>query len=222
MKKATIALVALGFVAFAAQAQTSSANIVGYVKDSGAPGFHIANYAFTSSDTSPQGVFGSQLPLGTKIYTFDGSSYSISEYKSVFDFSTFTNVEQWEPNTLDLSGANGFWIQNSSGSAVESVMSGEVTTDAAVTNTISIGFNLLADPYPVTSNVSDLNLDPAIGDKVYTFDGSAYSVSEYKSVFDFTTFTNVEKWEPEIQVSVGQGFWYEATAGQQWIRVKPF
>ena len=97
-----------------------------------------------------------------------------------------------EPNTLDLSGATGFWIQNTSGSAAESVMSGEVITDASVTNTIAIGFNLLADPYPVTSNVSDLNLDPAIGDKVYTFDGSAYSVSEYKSVLDFSTFTNVE------------------------------
>jgi len=222
MKKSTIALVAVAFAAFATQANTTSANIVGYVKDTGNVGFHIANYAFTSSDTSPQGVFGSQMPLGTKVYTFDGSGYSISEYKSVFSFETFTNVDQWEPNTLDLSGANGFWIENASGSPVESIMSGEVITDAAVTNVIGAGFNLVADPYPVSSSISDLDFSPAIGDKVYTFDGSTYTISEYKSVFSFETFTNVDQWEPEIQVAVGQGFWYETTTPQTWVRVKPF
>ena len=57
------------------------------------------------------------------------------EYKSVFDFSIY-NVEQWGQHS-GFGGATGFWIQNSTGSAAESVMSGEVITDAAVTNTIA-------------------------------------------------------------------------------------
>ena len=94
-------------------AQVYSANIVGYSKDvaSGA-GFHISGVPFDVADPSPQGVFGNQYPLGTKIYTFSPvSGYAVSTYSSVFDYGTYTYIDQWFPNTLDLSSGNGFWIE---------------------------------------------------------------------------------------------------------------
>jgi len=224
MKKLVMTVAVLACATSMVAAQTvTSANVVGYNKDIGAPGFHISGYAFTGSDTSPQGVFGDQLPLGSKLYTFNGATYDVSTYESVFSWVTFTSVDQWNPNTLDLSGANGFWVENVGAASATAVLSGEVELAATVTNSVSTGFQLLSYPYPVASTVADLGLSPAIGDKIYAFNGATYDVSTYESVFSWVTFTSVDQWNPNtLTIGVGEGFWYEATAGQTWIANRPF
>ena len=80
MKKATIAMVAVVFAAFAAQANTTSANIVGYSKS----GILVVSLSLLCSLMVGQQVLQLfmviELPSGSKIYTFDGSGYTIASY----------------------------------------------------------------------------------------------------------------------------------------------
>jgi hypothetical protein len=220
MKKLVMAAVIVACAASMVSAQVYSANIVGYNKDVGTTGLHISGYAFSSMDTSPQGVFGDQLPLGTKLYAFTGAGYDISEYSSVFDYNTYTYVDAWDPNTLDLGGATGFWVELQSDATA--ILSGEVEMADAVTNSLAVGLQLLSNPYPVSSQVKDMGFDPTIGDKIYAFTGSGYDISEYSSVFDYNTYTYVDAWDPALTIDVGEGFWYEATAEQTWVANRPF
>jgi hypothetical protein len=203
-------------------AQVYSENIVGYAKDvaSGA-GFHISGVPFDVADPSPEGVFGSQYSLGTKIYLWTGSGYAISTYSSVFDYGTYTYVDQWDPNTLDLSSGNGFWIETVG--AETAIKSGEVNLSDSVTNSIVVGFQLLSNPYPVYQTVAAMGFSPTRCDKVYAFTGTGYAISTYSSVFDYGTYTYVDKWDPDtLTIDVGEGFWYEAVSAQTWVATRPF
>ncbi|MDF7805829.1 hypothetical protein P4E94_00160 [Pontiellaceae bacterium B12219] len=218
----TAALSACASLVFA-QATVTSANIVGYNKDVSNPGLHMSGYQFLGDDTTPAGVFGDQLPIGTKISVFNGANYDNSTYEIYFDFGTFMNVTNWNPNTLDLGLAKGFWVENTGASVATAVLSGEVQVADSVTNEIVIGLQQLSYPYPVARNVLDLDFTPSIGDKISVYNGSNYDTSTYEIYFDFGTFMNVTNWNPSaIDIAVGQGFWYEAVSAQTWVANKPF
>lgn len=223
MKK-IIATVALVTAVAAVTAQTvTSANIVGYNKDVGPAGLHISGFAFQGDDSTPGGVFGDQLPLGTKIYTYaNPGGYTIATYEEVFDYGTYTFIPQWNPNTQDLGGANGFWVENLSGAEQTAILSGEVLMDDSVTNSIVIGLQLLSNPYPVQATVDSLGFTPSLGDKIYKYDGG-YTISTYEEVFDYGTYTFIPQWNPStVSIGVGEGFWYEAVAPATWVATKPF
>ena len=218
MKKATIALVALAFGAFTAQAQTTSANIVGYSKSSLTGGFTIAAMQFDGGASGPTAVYGDQLPSGSKIYTFDGSSYSIASYGSTFVPGQGL-VTAWNA-APSLEAGSAYWIETAS--PVDAIVSGSVNTADSVTNNIAAGFSLVSYPYPVERTVADLELSPASGDKIYAWDGSAYTIISYGSVF-VPGQGLVTQWNNSSAViSVGQGFWYETATPQTWVVNKPF
>lgn len=218
MKKATIALVALAFAAFTAQAQTTSANIVGYSKTSHAIGYTISAMQFDGGENGPTAVYGDQLPAGSKIYAWDGSSYSIATYGNVFVPGQGL-VTKWnsEPS---LAAGSSYWVETAS--AVDSIVSGSVNTAASVTNNIAAGYSLVSYPYPVERTIADLELSPTAGDKVYIWDGSGYSIVTYGNVF-VPGQGLVTQWNnPTAVVGVGQGFWYETSTPQTWVVNKPF
>jgi hypothetical protein len=196
---------------------------VGYSTDAGPTGLHIAGYQFIDGSETVESVLGDQLPVGTKVYLYTtGSGYSISTYESYFDLDTFTTVTNWNPKTADLSGATGFWVENNSGAAVQSIMSGEVPMDDSFTNSIVEGLQLLTYPYPVAMDVVDMGFSPNIGDKIYTY-SSGYSIATYETYFDIDTFTTVTDWNPKTaSVEVGEGFWYEGVAASTWVATRPF
>ena len=216
MKKTVITLAVVAFAAAAVQAQTTSANIVGYSKSSYAGGFFISANQFLGSSTVSE-VYGDSLPANSKVYTFDGSSYTIASYGSVFVPGQGL-VTQWDDD-LSLSAGVGYWVETPS--ATEAVVSGEVESAAAVTNSISAGFQLVSYPYPVEVTVEDLDLSPASGDKVYVWDGTGYTIVSYGSVF-VPGQGLVTQWDSNPTIGVGQGFWYETATPQEWVANKPF
>ena len=218
MKKATIAMVAVVFAAFAAQANTTSANIVGYSKSAYTGGFAISAMQFDGGAAGPTAVYGDQLPANSKIYTFDGSSYSISTYGTAFVPGQGL-VTKWnsEPS---LGAGSAYWV--STPSSVEAIVSGEVNTADSVTNVISAGFSLNSYPYPVERTVGELELSPTAGDKIYLWDGSGYTIITYGSVF-VPGQGLVTQWNnASAVVGVGQGFWYSTASPQTWVVNKPF
>ncbi len=220
MKK-IIATAAMAACAAVVTAQTvTSANIVGYNKETAtSAGFAISGAQFeTGATNTPSSVYGDQLPSGSKIYKFNGTSYDTSEYGSVFvpisGLVTKWNVE------LDLSGGVGYWVEYPE--AAEAIVSGEVPSADSITNSIEAGFNLVSYPYPVERVITNLGFAPAEGDKIYVFNGSSYDTTEYGSIFvPISGF--VTKWNNEtLSIDVGQGFWYETDSAQTWIAEKPF
>jgi hypothetical protein len=218
MKKTVITLAVVAFAAAAVQAQTTSANIVGYSKSSYTGGFEISAMQFDGGAAGPTAVYGDQLPSGSKIYAWDGSAYTIASYGSVFVPGQGL-VTKWnsEPS---MEAGSAYWVETSS--AVDAIVAGEVNSSASVTNTISAGFSLVSYPYPVEVTVADLQLSPASGDKIYIWDGSSYTIVSYGSVF-VPGQGLVTQWNnPSAVISVGQGFWYETTVEQEYVVNKPF
>lgn len=211
MKK-IIATAAFVAAAAAVTAQTvTSANIVGYNKATTEAGFLIKANQFSTTNQTPEGVFGSSLPVGSKIYTFDGSAYSISTYTAGF----FGAPDYWN-NALDLGQGVGFWVETAG--VEEPIVSGEVYMDDSVTNSIAVGFQLISYPYPVERTVKTLGFTPEIGDKVYKFSGGSYQISTYTAGF----FGAPDDWNNDFILEVGEGFWYEAVAATNWVVNRPF
>lgn len=214
----------LGFacvIATAVYAQEVTIGIVGIMRVSEPAGFYIAGMPYNMSQTNtPDIIYADELPLGSKIYKWNGNIYEISEYNEFFDFELFEDVIKWSAD-YSLNTGEGYWVYTPS--LVDTFLSGDVGVVEAVTNTINIGFQICAYPYPVDRVVTNLGFNPSLGDKIYVWNGTGYESSEYNEFFDFELFEDVIKWSDEtLLLETGQGFWYSATAETDWIVQRPY
>ena len=218
MKKLLMTVVVLGCAAAVTAQTVTSANMVGYSKTSNIAGLQIGSAQFfVGAGNTTTEVFGDQLPVGSKIYAYDpasGYGGKIATYSSVFLGGTAWDIE------LDLAPGVGYWVETPS--AVDSIVSGEVPLDDTVTTSIVSGLQLMSYPYPVATSISQMELTPTLGDKVYKYvPGSGYggSISTYSSVFLGGT-----AWDIDLAFEVGEGFWYESVAAGtvQWVVNRPF
>jgi len=212
MKKLTTASIALVCVAtflIAAQAVTSK-NIVGYNKTVLNSGLQLLGMSFIKTNATPETIFGDRLPVGSKVYFYNGATYDISEYANRF------GEVSWKPN-FDIGQGDAYWVEVPAGT-MTNLLSGEVETADAVTNTVVPGLQLFAFSYPVEMKIKDLGFTPTLGDKIYYYNGITYDISEYANRFGEIS------WKPEITIPVGMGFWYESHSSTNtvWIAERPF
>ena len=79
MNKIGMFVVVVAFAATVAQAQTTSANIVGYSKINAVGGeLSLVALNFESSSTTVADLIGDQLPANSKIHLWNGTGYSTS------------------------------------------------------------------------------------------------------------------------------------------------
>ena len=116
MKKTVITLAVVAFAAAAVQATTTSANIVGYSKDTVQSGLKISTFQFSAGSGLASEVYGDSLTEGTKLYTYNGGSGygAISTYETYFDLNTFQNVTGWNPS-VTIGVGDGVWYEAVSG-----------------------------------------------------------------------------------------------------------
>jgi len=212
MKKLTTASIALVCVAtflVAAQAVTSK-NIVGYNKTVLKGGLQLLGTSFIKTNATPETIFGDRLPVGSKVYRYNGEIYNIAEY-----IVGFGGVG-WD-NSFDIGQGVAYWVDVPEGT-MTNLLSGEVETADAVTNTVATGLQLFAFPYPVEMKVKDLGFTPTVGDHIYYYNGSGYNIAEY-----IVGFGGVG-WDNDFTIPVGYGFWYESHASSNtvWIAERPF
>ena len=235
MKKLLALTLAAGMIAGVASGQTVlSQNAVGYVKvevDGGK--FAIVRSDFTpmSGDApTPSVVYGDSLPLGTTIFLYNAStlSYQSSTYEIGTDPDTFLPIEQWSDDSLDLSPGRSWWVQpGGTDENVPVIAMGEVPPDSQQAVTILEGFNLVSFPYPADTMWEDTELAQSaeIGDTVYFYDVETenYTSSTYEIGTDPDTFLPIEQWSvPNLVVTPGVGFWYQAGTGRVVDENRPY
>jgi hypothetical protein len=202
---ALLAIVAVATVTV--QAQTTSANIVGYSKLSVTGGsLTLAALAFDGLGTVEE-IIGDQLGTGSKVFAWSDSAYvTVSKTRG-----------GWSPaNTNVLQNGVGFWILPGGSASSEIVISGEVLTSATA-DSVSLaggGVELVGNPYPVSSAFQDMDLSTqlATGDKVFVWNGNGYD----------TISRTRGGWDGNPTIGIGEGFWVSPAATRTWEESRPF
>ncbi len=217
-KKISIFLTILFAISFAAHAAPTntvgSANIMGYSKvPEPASGIDIVSPQFLSSGGSSMTLSNAFTGLEdeTYLYSWTGSSYVSYIYYDgygwydaiTFDLENDTVVNQGQAFWLSGAGSNG-------------LVSGDVPADTTITNAVSAGLNLIANPYPVALALGTITNQAGLTtlsdeDLIYAWDGSAYASYIYYDGYgwyDAVTFDLANS----VEIPVGRGFWL-STAG---------
>lgn len=216
-------LVFANLLAAGAPAQDVSimSSIIGVSHVQEPTGFHIAGMQYNADSTNtPASIYGDTLPFGSKIYRWSGNYYDSSEYNEFYDFDIFDYVVKWDVD-FSLGDGEGYWVY--APLAVDTYLNGDVPLADAITNTISVGFQICSYPYPVDRVVTNLGFTPSYGDRIYVWNGTGYDYAEYNQFYDFDIFDYVVKWDNEtLHLDVGQGFWYKSTVATNWVAQRPF
>ena len=212
MKKLTTASIALVCVAtflVAAQAVTSK-NIVGYNKTVLNSGLQLLGTSFIKTNATPETIFGDRLPVGSVVYLYNGVGYNVAKYIQGIGGNAWNN-------SFDIGQGVAYWVEVPEGS-MTNLLSGEVETADAVTNTVATGLQLFAFPYPVEMTAKTLGFTPTVGDVIYYYNGVGYNVAKYIQGIGGNA------WNNDFSIPVGTGFWYESHASSNtlWIAERPF
>lgn len=223
MKKLLMTVAVLACAASVVSAQVTSANVVGYNKNTSQAGLQLYSLQFFgSADATPTSLFGDSLPVGSKLYIWandgaGGGNYSaIAEYiQPPFPPGAAT---KWDSDPV-VSLGDGFWINLPSGAAdVEGVFAGDVLMDATADVTIEPGLQLVCNPYPCDILITDLGITPTVGDKLYVWTNDGAGGGNYTTIAEYIQPPfppgAATKWDnTTLVITVGQGFWYKSNAG---------
>jgi hypothetical protein len=213
-----VAAIAAGALSAVAQSNVYSLNVVGYINLPMVEGFNmVANQLDadgTGTNNTVTTVFGSGLPLLSQVYTWNGTTYSISVYSIL---KGQTNAS-WNP-VIGVNPGQGVWVKVPVGSGTQTVTTVGQVLQGTLANPNVVaggGFSLLSDQVPLAGRLqTDLHYTPSLLDQVYLYDSVAqqYTIS----VYSILKGTNVASWGPsEPNIAVGQGFWLKSTNGAPW------
>ena len=206
MKKLIIATAALGCAA-AVMAQVTSANIVGYSKNTQpAGGFSIvapAQFAGNAGGvTIGEAVSG--IVGGEQIFIYTGAGYIIYTYYPGYGW--FDGLGNPGDGVV-LPEGSAAWLAGAASSVT--IMSGDVPLAASVGVPVVAGFNLISNPYPVALAIGNIDLSSFTGgEQVYIFNGSAYVSYTYYAGYGW--YDGLGNPGEPVTIPVGQGFWLNA------------
>lgn len=205
----TKALLLAGLVSLAgasvSEAQTVySVNSVGYINLTIPSGFSmIANQLFSSGSTIAELLPTPQI--GTKIYKFNGVGYDIKTFAGA-------PINGWFPDgNATLLPGEGAFIFNP-GAPFTLTFTGEVPT-GNLSNPLVAGFSIRSSIVPQSGALSSaLGLPVAVGDKVYKYNGTGYTIYTLAGA-------PINGWFPsEPSVNVGESFFVFKGATASWDR----
>jgi len=216
MKK-IIAVMALTCATAIVSADTvTSENIVGYNKSEINTGLQLLSTGLDDGSNTVISIFGDSLPANTIVSAYvNGTGYVQSIYNV-----NFLGNGSWSDPQLDIGNSVGYWVNLPSGTYTN-IVSGDVVSDASITNVIASGLQLMAYPYPVDVTVATAGFTPAANDILSVYvNGTGYVQSVYN-----VNFLGQGSWsDPNLVIGIGQGFWYNsaATTNWNWVVNKPF
>jgi hypothetical protein len=217
MKKLIMTVAVLACATSMVSAQVTSANIVGYAKKTiGDGAFVIASPQFqgTGAGTTLDNAF-SGLNNGSSVFAFNGSGYVQYDYYAGYGWYQGVNPA----GSTVISAGDAVWLKDGGGGA-ETIMSGEVPSAASITNTLQVGFNLVANPYPVALKLSDIpTASLSNGDSAFVFTGSGYVQYDYYAGYGWYQGVNPAG---STTIPVGSGFWLSTAAGGDLVFSKSF
>jgi len=214
--KALLCAAALAAGAFTATAQSNvySLNVVGYVNLTLNSGFNLVANPLdldgTGTNNTVSGVFSTNLPLNSKVYTYNGVGFNQFSYISIKGAPP-----AWSPDGK-LDPGMAAWVSVPSATTattVGNVLQGTLTNPNL---TAGGGFAFLSSKAPITGALQGvLSFTPHQNDKVYRYNGVGYDQFSYISIKGAPV-----AWSPSDPViNVGQGFWINLAApGSTWVQ----
>jgi len=225
MKKLVLTAAVMGFAASMASAQVYSQNIVGYSKQEISAGSFmiLANQFFGENEASVtiDEAFGASLPEDSELYVWNGSGYNNYAY---WDWNGgWSDASSLDPvGDVEIERGDALWVKNAGSSSEIVVFSGNVSLSNSTTNSLAVGFNMVANPYPTAVALDNLNINPQEDDELYVWDGSGYNNYVYwdwnGGWSDASTLDAVG----DVEIPVGVGFWYKTLVARTWIMPIPF
>jgi hypothetical protein len=205
MKKLIVVLVATFLVSAVSEAQTTSANLVGYSKVSVTGGqLSLVAVNFDTGGLTVNDMFG-DLPNLSTVYIWDKAANTyVSSTKGRAGFS---------PNPA-ISNGDAMWVLASGSAETDVIVAGEVNTASQTTNTLN-GLDAVGLGYPVAisfestslssqaPNLSTLNVWNGSGYDTYTKGRAGWGASS-------------------VNIGVSQGFWINTPSEVEWVEDRPF
>jgi hypothetical protein len=166
-----------------------SHNMVGYVRLKLNSGFNLIGNQLNNGDNSIGRVLYN-VPNGTIVYKFDGTSYIVNSYVDGV----------WDDPSMTLLVGEGFFIYVPA--EITIALIGEVSQNN--NKSLSGEFNLLTVPMPLEGSLSDVGgLAVNEGDVVYQWTGTEFSAKEFVDGV----------WYPSAPiVKVGEAFFLKGNA----------
>ena len=240
MKKSLLAGVAILVVAATAWAvtnQVSSVNVAGYVKLN-IPRNQLClirnDFLPMGPDNTVSNIMAKQLPRDSRVYAWNpvAKNYTICTFTRQF-VNPFWRTNWTFGVTTYLDVGDGFWVfvPTTYASQTNYVLNmlGEVPNNGTSNIPIVQGLNLVGYSYPVPMVLSNLDITAKqkVGDRVYKWGGSGYTIATSTRYFQNPLWKT--NWKPDVtrsmQIGVGEGFWYSRTTnspGFTWVEVQPY
>ncbi|VGO21232.1 hypothetical protein [Pontiella sulfatireligans] len=261
MKKLLMTVAVLACATTFVSAQVTSANIVGYgkVAKPGDGDLNIMGISFQSTSNNlssicPPNQFkgsASDATQADRLYIWDSATdkytiyalYDISFYGGIYENDIgWQNVEGYGFGApyVDpvLPAGSAVWIQAAPLSASTNVItSGEVVSDAVVTNQIVSGLQIVSNPFSNATKLNDLNIaenatgdpsDATLADQITVWNEVTQKYEIFALYYYAPPYDLYNGWQPlgafgygttptTYELKTGQGFWYNAKAGFEWV-----
>lgn len=198
-----MAVIAASALSVAAQ-NVYSLNVVGYVNvqipaasSPTTPSFTAIGNPLKNGNNTIQAVFGTQVPGGAAIMTFNGVG---------FDENTTSGGGAWDDDQADVSPGIGFFVKNNATTGFNITFVGEVLSGRQ-TNHMTSAFNFVSSKVPVSAAnmMSDPNLnltDVAVGDSLLVWNGAGYDENVYGG-------GGATGWDADPAYTVPMSFFYK-------------
>jgi hypothetical protein len=202
-KSLLLAAAALTAGAIGASAQVYSANVVGYINVTCAPGLTLIANQLNNTNNTVGAIFPANLPEELQLWTWNGVGFDQTTY--------YGPVDGWDDPSVEFPPGTGGFINNPTATNVVITFVGEVM-QGSLTNAYDAGLTLVGSIVPQAGNVeTDLGLTTlAIEDQVWTWNGAGYD--------QYTYYGPVDGWDADPIVDVGEGFFISAASAGLWTR----
>lgn len=221
MKKLIMTAAVVACAAVVTAQTVTSANIVGYSKNSavGSGAIDIVSPQFLAGDVGMTIADAfSGVTEGAVVYKWNGAGYDVATFYEGFGwFDAGFNPK----DDVLIAQGEAVWLQGGA-STVDVITSGEVPMADSITNSLAVAsISMVANPYPVAMTIDDIPLtNISEGDIIYLWNGSGYVVATYYAGFGwFDAGFNPLGTTP---IAVGQGFWLQCATGGDLIFNKNF
>jgi hypothetical protein len=174
----------------------------------------FVTHQFNDIDGDPQTpsmVIGDQLPINSKLFTWNGMSWDTEDYLK----GVKTNPDAWTPDNASIEPGIGFFLECSLEGTNESYdvfLLGEVPDVETNDVTAQIGLTALGYPYPAQEYWTNtaIALGAKTNDRFFTWNGATYDIEDYLKGVK----TNPDAWtNPEKILQPGEGWFYDTGTG---------
>jgi hypothetical protein len=205
-----------------ADSNVYSLNVVGYVNWPLKEGNNLVanplDLDLTGTNNTLIGIFGTAMPINTKVQTWNGVGFNLSTYA----YNKSAKTTNWTAN-LPLNPGIGMWVTIPAGAFGGATVTnqfpavGNVLQGALINANLAPagGLSLLGSMVPLAAPISTFQYLPKINDKVQFWNGVGFDLFTYA----YNKSAKTTNWAPsEPQLTPGVGFWLNNPIANTWTQ----